>query len=317
MRIALALPLAALLACAKEPSRAAAILPARGECLRVAREKPWARGLRQIPSTVIDKGVLRHVPYVSYRAGEYELNVYGDPALPSCVEVGVHPPATKAQHARKACLEFMTALLPHDQAILESLNLEKDVKVVIGLTFEVTPETAEDAYGGWWISVYDTAALERSRATAADLKRIAASRDEVRKRDDEKRPGPAVEPRLDGRWSKDDLKDARLRGDKPEEKQEVYAPEFSRKDGAYVARPPDRREEDTGWILFICANSPKHEDREEILKTCTACGKESTFWWDAEKRAFVCFACGGLFDNAKVSCTICGRVPTRVRTKHK
>jgi hypothetical protein len=33
--------------------------------------------------------------------------------------------------------------------------------------------------------------------------------------------------------------------------------------------------DDTGYILFICANSDKHEDREEIIKVCPACKQEN------------------------------------------
>jgi hypothetical protein len=94
----------------------------------------------------------------------------------------------------------------------------------------------------------------------------------------------------------------------------VYKPVFSRKDGAYV---PDRTVDDTGYIMFICANSDKHEDREEIFKTCPACSAEDTFYWDTDKKCFIAFTCGKPYDNAMVKCPTCGKVPKRVRTKHK
>jgi hypothetical protein len=53
--------------------------------------QPWATDLKQIPATVIDKGILRNVPYVSYRCGElYEVNIYGDLDHPAGIEAGVY-----------------------------------------------------------------------------------------------------------------------------------------------------------------------------------------------------------------------------------
>lgn len=296
----------------------AAPLPGRTRCRQAAAAQPWAKDLRQIPSTVIDQGVLRHVPYTSYRAGEYEVNVYGDPAQPACVEVGIHGALLKRPDARRACLALMTTLLddPEDRRLLASLKLEVDKKLRGGLTFEITPPTAPDAYGGWWVSVYDEKALDRARATPQELKSITLSRDDVKKRDAAPADArlPAVEPIAGGRWGADDLSQARTRKDVAEEKQAVYSPTFQKKNGVYV---PDRTIDDTGWILFICANSDRHEDREEILKTCPSCRKESTFFWETAASSFVCFQCGGRYDNALVKCSGCGKVPRRVRTKHR
>ncbi len=49
----------------------------------VVASRPWAGELRQIPTTVIDKGIFRHVPYMSHKSGGYEFNVYGDPDRPA------------------------------------------------------------------------------------------------------------------------------------------------------------------------------------------------------------------------------------------
>lgn len=291
-------------------------LPNRARCRTIVAARPWAKALKQIPSTVIDKGVLAHVPYTSFRAGDYELNVYGDPVAPACFEVGVYNKITDA--AKKNCVDIVTILLDNaeDKKMLASLKLDEDKKVREGLTFEITPPTAEDAYGGWWVSVYDTVLLDRSRATPKELETITVKRAEVKKVDAEQKPeGPiAVEPVAQGRWGTDDLKDARNRKDIPEEQQAVYTPTISRKDGKYV---PDRTEDDTGYIMFICANSDKHEDMEVLLKNCPACQKESTFFWDAGQNGFACFKCGGLYDSAAIKCSTCGKVPKRVRTKHK
>jgi len=294
-------------------------LPNRTKCRQTVAPRAWAKGLKQIPSTVIDKGVLRNVPYTSYRAGDYELNVYGDPAAPCCVELGVYKELTKSVEAKKNCMAAITALFSNqdDRKLIASLNLEVDKKLREGLTFEITPPTAEDAYGGWWISIYSEAGLDLSRASDKELEKITTTRQSVKQTDAEKQrqAGPIqVEPVAEGRWGTDDLKDARQQKDVAEEQQAVYKPAYSRKNGVYV---PDRTEDDTGYILFICANSGKHEDREELIKACPACKKDSTFFWDADARSFVCFQCGVPFESSLIKCSGCGTVPKRVRTKHK
>jgi predicted RNA-binding Zn-ribbon protein involved in translation (DUF1610 family) len=140
-------------------------------CRKAAERQSWARGLQQIPATVIDKGVLRHIPYKSFRTGDYEINIYGDPDHPSGLEVGIYKSLIQSQDAKNQCMEFMAAVLndPADRTMLKSLKLTQDIQIRDGLSFEVTPETAEDAYGGWWISVYDPAALDRSRASPQEL----------------------------------------------------------------------------------------------------------------------------------------------------
>lgn len=147
----------------------------------VAARQPWAADLQPIPATVIDKGILRNVPYLSFRAGDFEVNVYGDPADPACLEVGIYKSLLRNQAAKKQCLEFMAAVLndPADRAVLKSLNQTKDLKKRDGLTFEVTLETAEDAYGGWWVSVYDERRLDGSRASAKELAAITVPRAKV------------------------------------------------------------------------------------------------------------------------------------------
>src|SRR5688572_1173986 len=81
-------------------------LPGRTRCRQTLSVKPWAKNLKQIPSTVIDKGVLRAVPYTSYRAGEVELNLYGDPEAPACFEIGIHGSLLTQAAAKKNCYDL-------------------------------------------------------------------------------------------------------------------------------------------------------------------------------------------------------------------
>jgi endogenous inhibitor of DNA gyrase (YacG/DUF329 family) len=292
-------------------------LPSRALCRKAASSTAWGKDLKQIPSTVIDKGVLRDIPYLSYRAGNYELNVYGDPAAPACFEIGIHKELLQSAAARKNCVDLIASLLsdPEDRSLLASLKPAGEKKVRNGITYEITPPTAEDAYGGWWVSVYNEPLLDKSRATPEELSAITTKRTDVQRAGaaaDAKAPY-AVDSSTQGRWASADLADARKSKDVPEEKQAVYAPTFSKKDGKYV---PDRTVDDTGYIMFICANSDKHDDQEEIFKTCPACKKTDTFYWDNEKKVFIAFTCGTPYDNALIKCPTCGKVPTRVRVKH-
>jgi len=133
----------------------------------------WTTTVQQVPATVIDVGVLRHVPYVSHRAGNVELNVYGDPEAPSGIEIGLKGPSDADKQDLRA---FIASVLPQpaDQQTAAGLALDAAQVDGSGLTFEVTPDTAPDAFGAWWVSVYDAAALEASRASADELQQIAA-----------------------------------------------------------------------------------------------------------------------------------------------
>ena len=108
--------------------------------IQIAASKPWLAGLSQIPATGIDKGVLRNVPYKSYRAGDYEVNVYGDLDKPACVEIGVYHDLIGSVEAKRNCLDFVSAVFldVQDHKALAGRNLDKDTATRIGWTVEVT-----------------------------------------------------------------------------------------------------------------------------------------------------------------------------------
>jgi hypothetical protein len=186
------------------PAPAVLRLADEAHCLQVAATKSYLAGLVQIPATVIDKGVLRNVPYKSYRAGDYEVNVYGDPGLPVGVEIGVYHNLLKGQNdryaAKKNCIDFVASILSDaaDKKLLVTLNLTKDTAIYDGLTVEVTPETAEDSYGGWWVSAYQVNALDLARASDVELQQIVVQRKEVQ-----------TNPANVGEWNANDLTFAR------------------------------------------------------------------------------------------------------------
>jgi hypothetical protein len=226
---------------------------------------------------VIDKGVLRNVPYASYRGAGLELNVYGDPESPAGVELGVvdgasvgesavaclvlksgskirgeiaqqdtraftikvaggtmtverekvlrveeAPDRHRSDEIKRAVVQLVERLLrePADCAALGTLKLEQDRLTRGGLVFEVTPPTADDAYGGWWVSVYNTEDLERARASTAELREITVVRG-----------GSAFPtPQSPAIWTDEDYSRARpvpTGGT-------VYVRGYTRKDGTYV-----------------------------------------------------------------------------------
>jgi hypothetical protein len=161
--------------------------------LLLLNKQSWAANLKQIPATVIDQGIMRNVPYVSFRCGEdFEINVYGDLDHPVGIEAGVYRKLLDDETARSNCVDFISALLnsPEDKKAVQQLTLEKPLTNRGGLTFEITPPTAVDAYGGWWISVYSPTLMNLARASDAELKEISASKAE----DNQGRDIPAWTP---------------------------------------------------------------------------------------------------------------------------
>jgi hypothetical protein len=150
-------------------------------CVEVLAPKAWDGSVRQVPALVIEEGPLRNVPYFSWRSGNYEFNLYGDPDAPAALELGVHKDLAKDEAARRKCLDSMAELLgdPKDAETLRSIGLAEGKKPREGFVFEVTPPSAPDASGAWWVTVSDSAALEKARATQEEIDRITATREEM------------------------------------------------------------------------------------------------------------------------------------------
>ncbi|WNG33473.1 hypothetical protein F0U60_07405 [Archangium minus] len=178
------------------------------------------KGLQQIPSEVIENGILRYVPYLSYEAEQYQLNIYGDPQHPAAVEIGVY--ASK-NSTKQEVRSVMAGLLQKaaDRELVHGLSLEKDQLERAGLTFEVTPSTADDAFGGWWISIYDKSALDKARASTDEMKTITVSVPEPKSES-----APLQERRKAKRAKKPSS------GKKASDR--IYIEDYTKKDGAYV-----------------------------------------------------------------------------------
>jgi len=145
----------------------------------VLSKQPWATNLTPIPATVIDKGILRNVPYCSFQCGEnYEVNIYGDLENPAGIEIGFYKTLIDDKLRQSNCIQFMSDLFAQatDKAIVQALELQKDLKILDDLTFEITPPIADDSYGGWWVSVYSEKQLSLARASDDEMKHISVSK---------------------------------------------------------------------------------------------------------------------------------------------
>lgn len=182
-----------------------------------------------IAATVIDKGEFRNVPYQSHRSGDLEFNIYGDPDDPACLEIGIYQKSPSLE-ARKECLKTMVSLLndPKDRDALKSESLDEGKIERAGLTFEVTPSIAEDAYGAWWISIYDAKLVDQQRATDKELPQITVDRKEAVAKKSDKKQSEVM------RWKEKEVKDARP-DSAGQQQGRIFLRGVHRKDGKWVA----------------------------------------------------------------------------------
>jgi len=124
------------------------------QAILVLSSQFWATNITPIPATVVGKGVLRNVPYSSFQCGEnYEVNIYGDLDHPAGIEIGIYKTLIDDKSRQSNCIQFMSDLFAQaaDKALLQALDLKKDLKILDDLTFEITSPSADDSYNGWWV----------------------------------------------------------------------------------------------------------------------------------------------------------------------
>lgn len=116
----------------------------------------------QIEATPITEGRLKGIPYNSYLVGpECEMNIYGDPAAPACIEIGLRGSLTNDSAARLRCLKFLDYLMPTSS--IGMLKPTGGKMLMQGSMAEVTPPDAPDAEGAWWVNIYNPKAVESIR----------------------------------------------------------------------------------------------------------------------------------------------------------
>ena len=140
------------------------------------------KSLVEIPATVIDVADFKNVPYKSFRVNEdIELNIYGDPENPAGVELGIYGPRSADKKLRKLLRAYLAGFLStrEEIAALYSLGLSKGKTQVGNVIIEITPAHAFDAYGAWWVSLYNPTELAKVRLSDSEYKRLVRPFDEV------------------------------------------------------------------------------------------------------------------------------------------
>ena len=144
------------------------------------------RSLQQIPATTIESGLFRNIPYLSFRINEQsEFNVYGDPHNPVAIEFGMYGRQRNNPKYRQIVREFLAGHLHSREEIatLYGLSLTGDERRAGRLAFKVTPPNQADAYGGWWISVFDPKRMDQARLSDAQYAAVTLPFDQVNNRD--------------------------------------------------------------------------------------------------------------------------------------
>lgn len=140
------------------------------------------KSLVEIPATLIDKGQFKNVPYKSFRVNhDIEINIYGDPEDPAGVELGIYGWKSNINRARKILRAYLAGFLTsrEEVAALYSLSFQGGLRQVGNVVLEITPRSAPDAYGAWWISLYNPKMLDDVRLDEAEYARLVRPFDEV------------------------------------------------------------------------------------------------------------------------------------------
>ncbi len=150
------------------------VIPDWAQIVRLLASNDWATGIRQVPATVINYGKYNHVPYVSFRcaSGGYEINIFGDLNNPAAVEIGAMTYLKDSDTAKSNCVNFICSTLANadDRKMVRALSWnQKDVEQNGGMSVETLMPGEWGSYGGWWVMVFDRAALTNAAASDAEL----------------------------------------------------------------------------------------------------------------------------------------------------
>ncbi len=145
--------------------------------LAAAEQYPCVAGLHAIPATVIETGVFQDVPYQSFSNGTVEVNAYGDPGDLVGLEAGTR---TEDPTTQQCLVQFIAAqtLSETDRLRVLRMTAAPLVDPQPGLTVEVTPRTAADAYDAWWISLERPEAIAAARASPEQTAQVTQAQNE-------------------------------------------------------------------------------------------------------------------------------------------
>lgn len=189
--------------------------------LAAAEQYPCVAGLHPIPATFIDNGVFAEVPYQSFSNGNVELNAYGDPANLVGLEAGTR----NEDAATQQCLvQFIAAqtLSQLDQQRVMRMTAAPMLDQQPGLSVEVTPRNAPDAYDAWWISLERPEEIAAHRAPPEELAQVTQPQAQWSP------PPPMVSVRV----ARPYVRYPTYRPVRPAAR--VYVPRFTRRAGIYL-----------------------------------------------------------------------------------
>jgi len=161
-------------------------LPSWRAIVHDLRTHDSVRSFEQIPPTRIDNGLLRNIPYLSFRINERtELNVYGDPHDPVAIEFGFYGSRGIKNHKRRIFGEFIAGHLHSREQIaaLYSLGPDKRDARAGHLSFRLITKSDPDSYGGTWLVVYRPDRMERARLPDSAYAALTRPFEEVNHRD--------------------------------------------------------------------------------------------------------------------------------------
>jgi hypothetical protein len=143
-------------------------LPSWRSVVHDLRTHDRIRVFEQIPPTAIDNGLLRNIPYLSFRANEQvEFNVYGDPENPVALEFGIYGERSPKSSTRQIFREFIAGHLGDRNQIRALYSLAPDKRDLRAgkLAFRLILPDDPDGYGATWLVVYRPDAIARARVS--------------------------------------------------------------------------------------------------------------------------------------------------------
>jgi hypothetical protein len=152
-------------------------LPSWRSIVHDLRTHDSVRLFEQIPPTRIDNGLLRNIPYLSFRVNDkWEMNVYGNPDRPVAVEFGIYGSAGSDKSSIRTFREFIAGHLHAKEQIAALYRLGPQNRQMRAgqLAFRFIRPDDPDGYGGSWIVVYRPDKIEGARLS--DKKYAAITR---------------------------------------------------------------------------------------------------------------------------------------------
>ena len=192
-------------------------LPSWRSVVHDLRTHDGIRVFEQIPPTTIDNGLLRNIPYLSFRANKrVEFNVYGDPERPVALEFGIYGERGPNSKTRQIFREFIAGHLGDRNQIRALYSLAPDKRDLRAgkLAFRLILPDDPDGYGATWIVVYRPDGLARARLSDKAYAAMTLPFDAVNNADGSLRSDKAAENR---NWLRDAMealtgKEPALRG---------------------------------------------------------------------------------------------------------